>query len=167
MQVAGPRAVFPRRFASVQLSGEDRRQGAMSTTKGSGVRMDLAGDIPPVPAPTLPTPTGHGRRPRPDALVAVCLLVLFGFPVMAMIAARHEPVVPRAEILAGAIPSGAGGKVHAVPGFAPGGPVATALQGSPPRAGELDALIRRAASPLFDATQQQRLMQYVRQPFSP
>ena len=131
----------------------------MSSTKGSGVRMEPAVERPPAPP--------RARLGRPDALIVACLLVLVGFPVMAVRAAKSEPVDPRAPAVPAAVPNGPGGKVRAVPDFTPGASVDRALQGRPPRRAQLDGLIAEAMAPLFDAAQQRRLMRYVRGPGSP
>jgi tetratricopeptide (TPR) repeat protein len=107
------------------------------------------------------------RLGRPDPVIVVCLVLLLGFTVIAVLAAKGEPVDPRAAAAPAAVPQGPGGKVHAVPDFTRGGLVDRELQGRPPPRAQLDPLIRRAMAPLFDDAQQRRLMRYVRGPGQP
>jgi len=132
---------------------EDRPTG-MSATTGSGVRTDSAIERPPEHR--------RVRIGRPDPVVALCLVLLFAFPVTAVLAARSQPVDPRAEAALGEIPDGPGGKVHPVPDFTPGGAVDRSLQGRPPRLAEFDGLFAQAMAPLFDPAQRRLLMRHVR-----
>src|SRR3954452_15327324 len=107
----------------------------MATTTGAGEQARVAGDGA-APARRL----GPGR---PDALVVVCLLVLFGFPAVAVLSARGEPL-PAPDPVPATPPGGRGGEVHAVPGFSAGSPLARTLGDRPPRPAELDPLMVRA-----------------------